>query len=47
MDYGLENTIGIPPYLYYRALSHLLLLLHVEFATHTILPLVEPKDATY
>lgn len=46
MDKALESTIGIPPYLYYRSLHHLLLLLHVNVAAHMAIPLVQPKDAT-
>lgn len=46
MDYILESTTGMPPYLYYRTMRHLLLLLHVNLAAHMTLPLVESKDAS-
>jgi hypothetical protein len=42
----LESTVGPTPFLYQRALSHLLLLLHINVAAHMHLPLVEQKDAT-
>ncbi|KTC80761.1 hypothetical protein [Legionella cherrii] len=40
MDYGLESTVGTPPYLYLRTLRHLLLLAHINLASHMTLPLV-------
>ena len=46
MDMFLEATVGMPPFLYYRVMRHLLLLLHVNVAAHMTLPLVLPKDAT-
>lgn len=46
MDYVLELTIGMPPYLYYRTMSHLLLLFHVNLAAHLKLPLIKPENAT-
>ncbi|BCA97042.1 hypothetical protein TUM19329_34030 [Legionella antarctica] len=46
MDAFLEATIGMPPFLYYRVMRHLMLLLHVNVAAHMTLPLVLPKDAT-
>lgn len=46
MDYLLEATTGIPPFLYHRTMRHLLLLLHVNLAAHMNIPLVEDKDAT-
>lgn len=46
MDNVLEQTIGLPPYIFHRTLKHVLLLLHANVATHMVLPLVEAKDAT-
>ncbi len=46
MDAFLDATVGMPPFLYYRVMRHLLLLLHVNVAAHMTLPLVLPKDAT-
>ncbi|MFA6301614.1 MAG: hypothetical protein WC627_00580 [Legionella sp.] len=46
MDYALEQTIGLPPYIFHRTLKHVLLLFHANMATHMVLPLVEAKDAT-
>lgn len=46
MDYALQSTIGMPPYLYYRTMRHLLLLLHVNLAANMTLPLVQPTDAS-
>lgn len=46
MDKALESTVGMPPYLYYRTLHHLLLLLHVNMAAHMHLSLINPEDAT-
>jgi hypothetical protein len=46
MNAFLEATIGMPPFLYYRVMRHLLLLLHVNVAAHMTLPLVSPKEAT-
>jgi hypothetical protein len=46
MDYLLEATTGIPPFLYHRTMRHLLLLMHVNLAAHMTIPLVEDKDAT-
>ncbi|KTD49287.1 hypothetical protein [Legionella quateirensis] len=46
MDYILESTVGLPPFLFHRTLKHLLLLLHVNLAAHMSIPLVEDKDAT-
>ena len=46
MDMFLEATTGMPPYLYYRTMRHLLLLLHVNVASHMNLPRGLPKDAT-
>lgn len=40
MDYALESTVGMPPYLYLRTLRHLLLLAHINIASHMPLPLV-------
>ncbi|WP_284498285.1 hypothetical protein [Legionella maioricensis] len=42
MDAFLDATIGMPPFLYYRVMRHLLLLLHVNVAAHMTLPLVLP-----
>lgn len=47
MDYLLEATVGVPPFLYYRTMKHLLLLLHINNAAHMKIPLVEDKDATF
>lgn len=46
MDYILESTVGVPPFLFHRTMKHLLLLLHVNLAAHMAIPLVEDKDAT-
>ncbi|WP_298627347.1 hypothetical protein [uncultured Legionella sp.] len=46
MDYVLESTVGMPPFLYYRTMKYLLLLLHMNVAAHMSIPLVEDKDAT-
>lgn len=46
MNYLLESTIGMPPFIYYRVLQHLLLLFHINVAAHMDLPLVEKKDST-
>lgn len=46
MDYLLEATTGIPPFLYHRTMRHLLLLMHVNLAAHMSIPLVQDKDAT-
>lgn len=46
MDKFFEATVGMPPYLYYRTLRHLLLLLHVNMACHMRLSLIDPKEAT-
>ena len=46
MDYILESTVGLPPFLFHRTMKHLLLLLHVNLAAHMSIPLVEDKDAT-
>lgn len=46
LDHLLEQSIGIPPKFYHRTLQHLLLLLHINLAAHSRLPLVEEKDAT-
>jgi len=43
MDMCLNATTGMPPYLYYRTMRQLLLLLHVNVAAHMALPLVQPK----
>ncbi|HHT0592880.1 TPA: hypothetical protein ACTXXA_001070 [Legionella anisa] len=40
MDYALDSTVGRPPYLYLRTLRHLLLLAHINVASHMSLPLV-------
>lgn len=46
MDYCLESTVGMPPFLVYRTLRHFLLLLHINLAAHMVLPLVkQQKDA--
>lgn len=47
MDMFLEATVGMPPFLYLRIMRHLLLLLHINLATHMSLPLVYPKDETW
>ncbi|HAU1152956.1 TPA: lpg2879 family Dot/Icm T4SS effector [Legionella pneumophila] len=46
MDKALESTVGMPPFLYYRALRHLLLLLHINVAAHMELPKSGLKDKT-
>ncbi|VEB32562.1 Uncharacterised protein [Legionella sainthelensi] len=46
MNYALESTVGVPPYLYNRTLQHLLLLLHINVASHMSLPLVKPQKET-
>lgn len=46
MDKILESTVGIPPYLYYRALRHLLMLSHVNVAAHMTLPQMDPKTSS-
>lgn len=46
MDYLLESTTGMPPFLYYRTMKYLVLLLHMNVAAHMAIPLVEAKDAT-
>jgi hypothetical protein len=38
--------VGIPPYLYHRTLNHLLLLLHINLASHINLPLVKLQKNT-
>lgn len=43
MKYALESTVGVPPYLYNRTLQHLLLLMHINVASHMSLPLVKPQ----
>ncbi|CAM2745259.1 hypothetical protein [Legionella worsleiensis] len=44
MDYLLEATVGIPPFLFHRTLKHLILLMHVNMAAHMNIPLVENRD---
>ncbi|WP_454781406.1 hypothetical protein [Legionella sp. WA2022007384] len=46
MDYALESTVGMPPYLYLRTLRHLLLLAHIDIASHMTLPLVRSAKDT-
>lgn len=46
MDQGLQKSMGPLPFLYLRALHHMMLALHVNLAAHMKVPLVEPKDAT-
>lgn len=46
MDYGLDSTVGMPPYLYLRTLHHLLLLAHINLASHMNLPLVKTTKDT-
>ncbi|PWY56568.1 hypothetical protein DGG96_05440 [Legionella qingyii] len=46
MDYALESTVGMPPYLYLRTLRHLLLLAHINVASHMTLPLVRSTKDT-
>ncbi|KTD00588.1 hypothetical protein OQJ19_06465 [Fluoribacter gormanii] len=46
MDYALESTVGMPPYLYLRTLRHLLLLAHINVASHMTLPLVRSAKDT-
>ncbi|KTD76384.1 hypothetical protein [Legionella waltersii] len=46
MDKVLEATVGMPPYLYYRALKHFLLLMHINVAAHMTFQQIDPKDAT-
>jgi hypothetical protein len=46
MDYALATSTGTPPWLYLRALRHILLSWHVNLAAHMDIPLVEPKNAT-
>lgn len=46
MDKTLESTVGIPPFLYYRALKHLLLLMHINVAAHLTFKQIDPKDAS-
>jgi hypothetical protein len=45
LDNALEATTGMPPYIYLRSLRHLLLLLHINLAAHTPLPLVKPGNS--
>ncbi|HRD69866.1 MAG TPA: hypothetical protein PK657_06960 [Legionella sp.] len=47
IDSLLESTVGIPPYLFHRALRHMLMLYFVNLGAHMKIPLVEPKDATF
>lgn len=42
----LGATVGMPPYLCYRTLKHLLLLLHINNAAHMSIPLVSQDEAT-
>ncbi|KTC91614.1 hypothetical protein OQJ15_13215 [Fluoribacter dumoffii] len=46
MDQALEATVGLPPYLYLRTLRHLLLLAHINVASHMSLPLVRSAKDT-
>lgn len=46
MDLALESTVGMPPYLYLRTLRHLLLLAHINVASHMSLPLVRSAKDT-
>ncbi len=46
MDLVLESTVGMPPYLYLRTLRHLLLLAHINVASHMSLPLVRSAKDT-
>lgn len=46
MDWLLESTIGLPPFLYHRILKQILLLAHINIATYMNIPLIKPKDAT-
>jgi hypothetical protein len=47
LDHILSSTVGIPPYLYHRTLNHILLLLHINLASHMNLPLVKPQKNTF
>ncbi len=44
MDYLLEASVGMPPFLYYKTLKYLVLLLHINVAAHMDLPLA--KEST-
>ncbi|QMT58778.1 MULTISPECIES: hypothetical protein [unclassified Legionella] len=46
MDYALDSTVGPIPYLYLRTLRHLLLLAHINVASHMTLPLVRSTKDT-
>lgn len=46
LDMALQRTIGLPPYMAYRALQHLLVLMHVNFAFHMRTPLIKQNNAT-
>lgn len=41
MDRVLESTVGIPPFIYYRTLRHLVLLWHINVAAHMKIPLAK------
>ncbi|MFI4962273.1 MAG: hypothetical protein ACHP6H_00285 [Legionellales bacterium] len=46
MNQALAATIGMPPYIFHRTMLHLLLLLHVNLAIHTLSSSVHTKNAT-
>ena len=47
INYGFSQTIGIPPYLCYRPLQQLVLLLEVHVAAHRNIPSVAPEHASF
>lgn len=46
MDKSFDSTVGMPPYLYHRTMRHLLLLAHINLASHMTLPLVRTAKDT-
>jgi hypothetical protein len=46
LDQGLSSTTGPLPFIYLRALRHILLAFHINLAAHMDVPLVGPNDAT-
>lgn len=46
MDYVLSATVGMPDYMVYRTMQHLLLLFNINTAAHMKMPLVMSGEAT-
>lgn len=46
MDNILKATVGMPPFMYYRTLQHLMLLLHINTAAHMTIPLITAEQTT-